>query len=422
MSGLWGGLVGSTYRTKPPSVDPSVITVALLGDSFARWNSTIGVSPYYNRTQGYGWMSYLNMMTANRYEFPLAKNFGVGGYTTQNVMSNIASYSFSTVELVMLNVGTNNIGINYDSSDTIINGKTDIRNYLRAQGLKMLDFTITPRADGWGGHDVTQSNIRMNAVNTWTKGGDLNVVPVDMYAVIGAGTNTPTAGMLADDLHPSQIGAFAMAKKLYDILLPIYGVSEYAANLNNVLDNTDFSGTGGVLGSYATGTVADNRVVETSGNTTAATRVLSKVSGDKQQITFAFTSGMSSYESVRLYQQETGVVAGGLNAYYEIEFEVVAGSGNWTELSVELLTNGGVVAIGNASEAPPNVGDPGKPVPFSAMINFQLDTGRKFVLRTPVVAVGGATYVRGRFSIGCDCTSSNASGSVILHREQLVIY
>jgi lysophospholipase L1-like esterase len=421
MSGLWGGIVGGTYQDKTKTIDPSPITVALIGDSFARWNSTLGTSPYYNRTQGYGWMSYLNMMTANRYNFPLEKNFGEGGYTTQDVYADLPSFDVSDVDLVMLNVGTNNIGINFDEADTIINGKTDIRNYLLAEGVDILDFTITPRADGWGGNNVTIANSRMNTVNDWTMTGNGRVRPIDMYEVIGGGTDTTISGMLTDNLHPSQVGAFTMAKELYDVLLPVYGLSEYSEHVDNVLDNTDFSGIGGTVGSNATGQLADNHVVETTGTTDSSTRTFSKIDG-AQQIAFSFPSGLSATESVRIYQQGVEAIPGSAEAYYEVEFEIAAGAGNWIQISAEVITNEGIVAIGNAGEAPPNVGNPGDPIPYAEMINFQSETGRRFVLRTPVADIGGATLVRGRFSIYCDCVSSSASGTVLLHREQLVVY
>ena len=105
-----------------------------------------------------------------------------------------------------------------------------------------------------------------------------------------------------------------------------------------------------------------------------------------------------------------------MNTYYEVELEVISGTGTWYTLSVE-LRNASELAIGYDRR------DTATAIPPAALAGFTATETRKLLLRTPTVIVPvGTTQLRGRVNIECNCASAAASGSLRLIREQLRVF
>lgn len=402
------------------SIDTRDQTVALFGDSISAQNTGVAT-----RLEAYGYLTTLNVLSGQRYIFNHALNKGVSGNSTTQMAARLSDLDGLGATIVMVHGGTNDV-IGEVSSATIIANLSTVYSYIvNTLGARVVAIPILPRATwpGFSAGQIATGKATINTVNAWIRAqASAKIIVADPYERFNDGNDEAIGGAgnaagayTYDGLHPTLLGAYHMGKVLYDKLLPYYGTRSFSLSANNILTNTDFSGTGGPL-SNATGQLADTHTLATSGTTNNATRTLSKYNGG-QRVQCSFGSGLSTTEAARILQTVNSSSIDGMNAYYEVELEVLGGSGNPYTLSAQLNRNGAEASIGYDRR------DNATNLPAPELQNFTLESGRRLLLRSPVVTLAASTTsVTGRINIECNCVSAASSLDVLLHREQLVVY
>ncbi len=260
-----------------------------LGDSItARANSVS--SPFYANTP-VGYLSWVNVLTGQRFYSPPEYNFGVNGYSAGNVLSTSLPLALAAaLNVCIVHVGTNDAASGIAASTTIAN-LTLIYDQLQAAGVTIIAIPILGRNDGLLSAAEAKEALRVNDFIrqcAYTRTGfhvaDCGVVFDDPTASSWVNRST----FADDNLHSNNLGAYAIGRRVADVLdavLPGKWLIP-AATAQDVYDasafprgNLDASGmmlgTGGTTNAPATGDTATGWVF-TASALGGATAVLAK--------------------------------------------------------------------------------------------------------------------------------------------------
>lgn len=333
--------------------------IALFGDSISAQNSS-ATSGFEN----YGYITWANQLSRQRFRFEHANNFGVGGNTTAQMLARIDDVIASDASTVVVFGGTNDRGsANLSYQDTVDN-LTSIVTRLRLANKVVVFVTPLPRGDS------TFTSNRLSGVQlanhlrvrqwilTWR--GVAGVYVVDTWpntAVESSATGDITLGYTHDGLHPNTTGAYYVGKAiatqaLVNILpepsiLAASNADIYSADnpLGSVNLNPMFAGTAGSPATGGSGSLADNWSGTNATGTTNVTRTYSKVtSGGKawQQVVIGgtATTAEAAIDIARQISLQASVVGG---ATYEglMEYQVDASAANIMSLQLGLVVTDG---------------------------------------------------------------------------------
>jgi lysophospholipase L1-like esterase len=303
---------------------------------------------------------------------PTGWNQGVVGNTTAMLITRIQNVIDEAPKLVVLLVGTNDIGAGGLSASTITTNLRTIINALKAAGIKVLVITILPRiAAGWG---QTQNDTK-TAVNNWIKAQtDIDWLDSELYV-----TN-PATQLQADGTHPNGAGAqplgIAVGNKImtYAAATDILYDPLAAAPSENLYLNPFFTGSTTI----ASGQVATSWSYFPAAN--GLTRVNSKTTLDGSAAQKLVLSGTATANVADNFSQNItppGGLAGELyEAWMEVQFNRITGIAGFA-LSAGTNTQGSVAMSITSQDT-----SGGLTVPFTG------------VLRAPpsVLATNGATF------------------------------
>ena len=171
-----------------------------------------------------GWRSAMDIW--NKYWGPNAVNYGISGDQTQHLIWRMQHEEIDGLnpKVVVLKIGTNNLGANKGHGENIAKGITTIVDILRHRlpNTKVLLLGILPRGDGKTRELQFDDDIqKINSMISKDADGK-NVVYLDMRSHFLEDEKHLKEGIFPDGLHPNhagyQIWADAMAPTLKKML------------------------------------------------------------------------------------------------------------------------------------------------------------------------------------------------------------
>lgn len=281
---------GSIVMRFPASVvnrKISTPTFAVLGDSISFNNSSNTAGAKLKNSNGYlTWAEALHPAI----NFPLANNFGVNGENSTQILARVQSVVAAAPTFCICPIGTNDLTADATATcfTTVTTNLAAIYATLNGAGITMVLCTILPRAI-WTGLSAPQIVIarkNMVRINMWIRNFaqvNKNIILCDWYTTFAnpaSATSDPLPNFTSDLLHPAEIGAYWLGKKLVRVLtpyLPAIETFDFLANgVADLIDNT-YNPTGNLLlnpmltgttgtpsGVGTSGTVADNWTVARS--------------------------------------------------------------------------------------------------------------------------------------------------------------
>jgi lysophospholipase L1-like esterase len=395
-----------TFSTVISTAD---VKVALYGDSISAQNTGVAA-----RFEAYGYMVAAQVLNGNRFIFDHTLNKGSSGQnTTQLNTDKVTALGSLDFDICIVLCGTNDVGSSVATS-TITSNLASVYDYIiNTLGKKVLAISVLPRNDTPMSAAQKQSIKDVNAFIATQQSANLWFA--NCYDDFNDGNDEPKAGYTYDGLHPSAIGAYYMGKRVNEILIPYYGTRAFTLSGSNIMANTNLAGPGLTSASY-TGNLAESTgagitgYTFTSVGTADPTDRIFSYDGGVQVMAFDFEGGLTAAEGFRVGQRIDAVYTTGHIAYAEVELEVLSGSGDWFNLSMELRRNNAEATIGYDKR--------------DANSNFPYDElkGRKIIVRSPEYSIpASTTRLDWRINIESDNTASASFGSFKVHNAQLVV-
>lgn len=263
-------------------------TIAFFGDS---------ISTGYSGTTTLNKISFCSVvlqLSKQRFSWPQANDFGVSGNTTTQMLARVDDVLAARPDICIVHGGTNDINGGTISPTTTISNLDAIYDALIAAGITVIAIPILGRTTP--ALTSTKRNYGQQ-INDWIRRNQetrKGLIVVDCGLAFDDPTSTTWAersGYTADGLHPNQLGAYYIAKKVVaalDVLFPSFNIpvtspADAYHSTENPYGNRLETGTGmfgGTSGSISTGdasgTVATGWTL-TSSNLGGATCVASKV-------------------------------------------------------------------------------------------------------------------------------------------------
>lgn len=233
-----------TIRVEDPTANPAafgamrsalgvaaapVPLFAALGDSITEYNTSGG---YY---QARGYLTQARALLKNRFDFPVANNFGISGQTTTQMLARIADVIAARPYGCAVMAGINDPRVQVPiAKETTKANLYAIYDALIAAGIVVVACPIMPCAD-WGaylsGAGITSARQGVYWVNrmirqyalTARRGtfyvADTDTATMDWANSLGNPLTTPP--MTTDSIHPSNIGGETAGGALAAILDPM---------------------------------------------------------------------------------------------------------------------------------------------------------------------------------------------------------
>lgn len=224
-------------------------------------------------TLGYG--SWLNFYTSERIQrVPNTGNFGIVGDTCvdMDTAARMNPVLASGARLVVMDCGYNDIATAASTPAQIIAANYDMYSQFLSRGIVVIKIGVYP-----GGTNTSTQNLQASQVNQadrqYAATGHSGFYFIDMDGVMtdpSQSTWTRRSGYEADNIHPSAIGASAMAWAIANVVNQIVPAYRNAAISNsdifdatnnttgNLLTNGAMQGSGGSLSGGCSGTLASS--------------------------------------------------------------------------------------------------------------------------------------------------------------------
>lgn len=341
--------------------------VAVLGDSRTA-GATSGTenAPVWENASYINWARFL---VGQRFDFPWANNFGVGGDTTPMMLARLpAALSSSDAGTFVVFGGTNDRGSANLTADETISTLTTIRNMILDAGRLVIFIAEIPRGD------TTYTSNRLSGnqlayhlrVHQWLldQRSQPGCYVCDAWGVVGvenSATGDIIPGYTTDGLHPGTVGHSVIGEKLASTLAQIFDPVDLlvtsnadvfsAANPNGcLLANPMFDGTSGTPGTGGSGNLATSWGGAGTSSASGVTRTYSKVtSGGKswQQVVLSGTASgaLPSLAVVRQIGLHTNISAGDrIEGSCEVEWETGHSNIIGVRLRIQVLSASTTVA------------------------------------------------------------------------------
>ncbi len=410
----------SSYATGTASA-----TVAANGNQYQAIYNSRGFAPVSLMIAGPSW----DFAAASVYPYGLACG-GMPGYGSAALVSAIWQTSQIHADADVICIGTNDVASGLAAAVIIDNIKAFVASRFAA-GTKSVGVMTIPPKDA---NTATMNKVR-SQVNRWMFDYAKAIPGLTVLDTAAAITDPSNAHYVtnfsADGIHPSNLGAFAMAKVVAAWLVSLYKDCQFLPDYGDLWDATynpygslipaagynSFEGTGGTAGTGASGTVPANYTVNRDVGS-AITAVCSKVArtdgvpGSWFQVELAnATASSSPWERIRLFPQTNyqllstyGLAAGDLVELLA-EVNIPASSGlvfldaviSWATVSGRFIQCNTDVIVGNNSaltDAPGKLwlrSPKGASIPVGA-------TGFSVTFRQGTINGGTATIKWGRWA------------------------
>lgn len=253
------------------SIWPSSRTFAVYGDSRTeQCHYTDGTGSIEVR----GYVYWLELISGGRFRCNVANNFGVAGNTTALALARINAVLADQSPLVIVRLGTNDIGGNLPA-ETPISNLTTIVQTLRAAGKLVILVNEQPRNFDMTAYKRQQLFKLRRWISTQHNpaGGVYVADPYGRLADRIDANGSPVAAYFSDGLHENATGARLIAESIYygamERLYPVNDPLSYNNNdvfdavenpFGNLILNGQMAGTGGTAGTGITNSagIADN--------------------------------------------------------------------------------------------------------------------------------------------------------------------
>lgn len=318
---ITGGVIGA-------SITNISATAVLFGDSITANNNA---SPI--KTQDIGYFTWGNALSGMR--FNVLNNAGIAGNTTTQMLARIATDVLAYKPKICTVMG----GTNDTDTDpvVVVPNLRSIYQTLTAAGIYVVALAVLPRPTG---STAQKQNILL--VNRWIadywaskSGGEF----VDAFAAVVDPTSTTqaaTSNALSDNVHPSNLGAYWIGKKISPVLQRF---SSNSALVSSAYDdayvntaslvkskNPMMLGSGGVAYAPFTGAAATGFSVSASGSPSGTASVVARADGmgNDQVVTITSTANNDKCIINPLILFGAGGLAVGDQFYVEFEVSIVS--------------------------------------------------------------------------------------------------
>lgn len=394
---------------------PVLGRLGFLGDSIMQSNHSFPGSGGYAQTLGlevawaHAYWPYFDIATwydaAVSTIYFTGMNGGILGNTSANVLARVEPMRRRRPGVLLLSVGTNDVGNSVAAATTMANIQA-ICDYFLSFGSKIILSTVRPRGSASypdGDARITLALDLNDLIRTYaaiTSG----VTLWDVYNVYNDGAGRPISGYIgADGIHPGRTGGQVAGRDLASVIATVMGagVSDIPTG-TSLASNDVMSGTGGGKLTRVTGSTADAWSLGASGTGTA-TAVASKDGNGKQVLTVSPQAAGQSSETFLL----TRAVGG-----------VTVTPGTWIRTYTKLKLSAWDGWRGIYHTATPGSGGLAAPGTTEVM---DVPTEQTFYLIGPAwLVTAGTTSVPLIFRVGIDGTKTGGSG--VLTVEQHGIY
>lgn len=241
--------------------------------------------------------TWANMIDGQRWV--LAHNGGSDGETSADILARLyTATSLYRSPLVELWMNTNDMGNGITAAQSIANTRQAVE-LLRARGCRVILSNIAARTFSSDPGGLLRT--AMNTINAGlaeiaetTEGVWLN----DYFTATNSGDGTPTTGLTYDGLHQTSTGAQllgAVLKATRDqAAAGLYLANPQPLSATNLAPNATLSGTGGTVGTGASGTVADSATVTNAVASKPTSSVQRLVVGASVTATFVETATVTA--------------------------------------------------------------------------------------------------------------------------------
>jgi lysophospholipase L1-like esterase len=265
LPGAWleGAWLPGAWLSAPASLLPLNSRIVYFGDSitanrgfpgYADWSQLLSRGRYFGNAVGSNTLG------------PTGWNQGVVGNITDQLIARISNVVAEKPKVVVVLVGTNDIGASARTTTQITTNLRAIYNTLIAAGATVVALTMIPRiASGWG---TAQEATRL-AVNSWIM-AQPDVEALDIAPAI---TN-PTTQLLSDGTHPNGTGGQLIGQVVAAKLASLISASDIlydptvSAPAENLFLNPFFTGGTTTATSWAFFNQTSNGLTKTLSKTT----------------------------------------------------------------------------------------------------------------------------------------------------------
>lgn len=307
-------------------------TIILIGDSIManngddEYSSLSTTSPRPLNYAANGIFSWANVFL--RQQFKVLKNFGVGGWTTTQILTELGGvFSLPTLPgWALVEGGTNDLGSTTDP-DVVFGNLRTIHQRLQAAGIRSIATTLIP-----GTGRTTAQALCVASVNQKLRDfcRDTGTPLVDIRAAVAdPSTGAYLAGTSDDGIHPNVNGAGRIGCAIANVLRPMLPALDTLVGDNS--DNLNLLSNGAMIGS--TGGVATSWTASGAGITSSKVASTDNEQAPWQQFVAASTSSLDFYSTF-----STGYTAGTTALQAEMEFEIDAGT-TLTQLVLQMYSN-----------------------------------------------------------------------------------
>lgn len=367
-----------------------LIPLAALGDSKTAYGvvNTPTIQGY--NMQGYP--SWLQVISGQRFYYPIENNFGVAGNTLSQMATRVPDVIASGAKVVIFEGGTNDLSYltPFATMQSIM--VNQILAPLLNAGILLIVLPISARTSG-----LVEASVQVRArFNRWLQrigegwpdviaGTPIPpwnlplVINTDQFILSRTPSDTfPNAvpGILSTDgLHQSGQGAYWVARAIWNTISGMFAGHSAVPGIGNndsfdPVNNPNGSlltagyfqsfgvmtGTGGVLatanGVTPTGSVADNWTAERAYGSSNATMVLAKenprsdgpLNGERQRVTITCTQGSIANEQflLKYYIGTSSLVTlnVGDEVYAECAFQLASVPSNFNGFDLQIVESG----------------------------------------------------------------------------------
>lgn len=327
--------------------------------------------------QNIAFPTFAQLANGNRFYTPIGGNKGISGNTTAQMIARLGSVLQYNAKVAVVHAGTNDLAS--VAANVTFSNIVTICKALVANGTRVILIPILPR---FGANAISVANetkrLTINGLLPTLKSNDITVLEVE--------SAMNSSSLYVDGLHPNSLGSSVLGNIVgqeLNKLIKDSVVSDVLVPDNSHNFNLYMTGTTGVKQNGATGNVITNWFLNASSigaNVVGSISTVDNLNSQQININGSYTG---TGKQVIFFQND-------FNTYAPIAGDIVEGLAE-----IEILTNDPNV-LGNTMNF--FVWDSGYATLCAGYGYFtldqlpnQLEVNRRYVLRTPPIAVAAGT-------------------------------